>query len=93
VSNRLPHVDGSGRGLEDGDCIHCGDSGSLEGTECHVRLRAELDAAVRLLRGAAGWLRHIAHPAPTDAPRALVEIANAEADRIAAFLARTETKP
>ena len=34
-----PHIDGSGRGMDDGDCIHCGVSGSLDGAECPVRLR------------------------------------------------------
>lgn len=39
----LGHVDGSGRGLDDGECIFCGDSGSLEGWECPERLRQRLD--------------------------------------------------
>lgn len=39
----FPHVDDSGRGLDDGDCTFCGASGSLEGWECPVRLREEVE--------------------------------------------------
>lgn len=39
----LPHIDNSGRGLDDGECAHCGASGSLDGWECPVRLREALD--------------------------------------------------
>lgn len=41
--SRLPHVDGSGRGLDDGECTYCGSSGTLASEECAVRLRAALD--------------------------------------------------
>ncbi len=44
TNDSLPHVDGSGRGMDDGECMHCGVSGSLTGAECPVRLRAALDA-------------------------------------------------
>ena len=47
MRERLPHVDGSGRGLDDGDCIHCGSSGSLEREECPARLRARVDELER----------------------------------------------
>ena len=45
----LPHVDGSGRGLDDGECIHCGTAGSLDGWECPVRLRGDYAAVHELL--------------------------------------------
>jgi hypothetical protein len=46
----LGHVDGSGRGLDDGECIHCETSGNLEGWECPVRLRERLDQVLAAAR-------------------------------------------
>lgn len=43
-TSRLPCVDGSGRGLDDGECVHCGDSGNIDNRECAARLREALDA-------------------------------------------------
>jgi hypothetical protein len=40
-----PHIDISGRGLDDGECELCGMSGSLEDFECPARLREALDDA------------------------------------------------
>ena len=47
--DRLPCVDGSGRGLDDGECVHCGDSGNIDNRECAVRLRERLDALMARL--------------------------------------------
>jgi len=47
----FPHVDGSGRGLDDGECIHCGTSGSLADWECPVRLRTAFDRTRAVLEG------------------------------------------
>jgi hypothetical protein len=46
----LGHVDGSGRGLDDGECVYCGSAGSLEDWECPVRLRERLDQVLAATR-------------------------------------------
>lgn len=86
----LPHVDGSGRGLDDGECIHCGTAGSLDGWECPVRLREALDAdhldSLRDIGEAV--VRHIASPGAEDdavehatVPEVLGWLRDLEADR------------
>jgi len=50
MTDILHHVDGSGRGMDDGDCTYCGVSGSLTG-ECPQRLRTALDFATAEFAG------------------------------------------
>jgi hypothetical protein len=66
--NRYPHVDGSRRGLADGDCIHCGASGSLEGEECPVRLRERVNELERSLRALGAYAWTCGQEAPTRDP-------------------------
>ena len=68
MSVRLLHVDGSGRGLADGTCIHCGDSGSLEGSECQARLRIRVDELERTLRDLGTYAVKCVRQAPTRDP-------------------------
>lgn len=68
------HVDGSGRGLEDGECIYCESSGSLILEPCPARLIGALRDAQRRLDQWEQWLRLI-EGCPSDSAKRLASMA------------------